>query len=127
MHNGYGSGDVEITMGIVFPLAAIPDDATAVTVAGHTGIYRRIDPGQGEWTVGVLQNRGDATDVLWEEWVVDIEGTTIAIHLRAKSGASEPDLADAHGIIESVRYETSSGRLGFRLVFMLTTDDWDSG
>ena len=108
MHNGYGSGDVDILFDVV-PERPIPDDAaTAVTVAGHDGMHRRID-------------------ALQEEWIVDIEGTTIAIRLIAEPGTSQVDLAEAHAIVDSVRTEPMDNRLGFRLVFTLSTDDWDSG
>ncbi len=107
MHNGYGSGDVEIRVEQV-PEGGITDGATATTVAGHDGIHRRIDP-RNEW------------------WIVDIEGTTIAIYLAARPGASQADLAEAHAIIGSMRTEPRDNVLGFRLVFTLTTDDWDSG
>ena len=108
MHNGYGSGDVEIRIEVV-PGGPITDDgATAVTVAGHDGIYRRID-------------------ARLEEWIVDIQGTTIAIRLKARPGTSPTDLAEAHAIIASIRAEPRDNVVGFRLVFTLTTNDWDSG
>jgi hypothetical protein len=111
MHNGYGSGDVEIRF---FHFDYVPKGtfsdggATPVTVAGHDGIYRRIDAQR-------------------EEWVVDIEGTTIAIRLTARPGTSQADLDEAHAIIDSIRTEPKDNHLGFRLVFRITTDDWDSG
>jgi hypothetical protein len=108
MHNGYGSGDVEIHVR-VFPGGPNTDDgATGVTVAGHDGIHRRID-------------------ARVEEWIVDIEGTTIAIRLEARPGTSPTDLAEAHAIVASMRTEPRDNALGFRLVFTLTTNDWDSG
>ena len=106
MHNGYGSGDVEITIGIELERIT-PDGEMAVIVAGHEGIYRRIDAGR-------------------EEWLVDIEGRTIAIRLTARPGTSQADLDDAYSIIGSIRDE-SQDRNGIRLVFILPTDDWDSG
>ena len=66
-------------------------------------------------------------DARQEEWVVEIEGRTIAIHLTARPDTSSADLADALGIIESMRTEPQDNGLGFRLVFTLTTSDWDSG
>ena len=107
MHNGYGSGDVEIHIVIVPSVPITDDGGTATTVAGHDGIYRRIDR--------------------MEEWFVTIEGMTIAIRLDARPGTSPTDLADAHAIIESMRTEPRDNLIGFRLVFRLTTDDWDSG
>jgi hypothetical protein len=108
MHNGYGSGDVEIRLDVVRGGAISDGGGTAVTVGGHDGIYRRIDAQQ-------------------EKWIVDIEGTTIAILLSARPGTSQIDLADAHAIIDSIRTDPRDNNLGFRLVFTLTTDDWDSG
>ena len=108
MHNGYGSGDVEIRLGRPPREAIIGGPGTAVTVAGHDSIYRRIDD-------------------LREEWVVDIEKTTIVIHLSARPGTSQSDLDEAYAIIDSMRAEARDNDVGFRLVFTLTTDDWDSG
>ncbi|HEU4356120.1 MAG TPA: hypothetical protein VFT27_11070 [Actinomycetota bacterium] len=108
MHNGYGTGDVEISVGVV-PEGVIPDEsATAVIVAGRDGLYRRIDAQR-------------------EEWIVDIEGTTITIHLTARPGASQADLADAQAIIGSMRTVPCDNEIGFELLFTLTTNDWDSG
>lgn len=75
------------------PDGAIPEDATAVTVAGHDGFYRRIDDG-------------------WEEWSFDIVGTTVFINLEAESGTSEADIADAHALIRSMRTEPSDTTSG---------------
>ena len=108
MHNVRESGHLEIRIDVVPAGLTIDDGATAVTVAGHDGTYRRIDAQR-------------------EEWTVDIEGTTIAIHLEARPGTSQADLAEAHAIVESMRYERQRNDLGFRLVFRLTTSDWDSG
>ena len=108
MHNGYGSGDVEIRIETVLAGATTEADATPITIAGHNGTYRRID---------------DRT----EEWRVAIEEMTIAIRLSARAGASPTDLAEAHAIISSMRTAPQDGDIGFRLVFTLTTDDWDSG
>lgn len=108
MHNGYGPGNVEIRVEVL-PEGAMPGDGgDATTVAGHEGVYRRIDDHR-------------------EVWIVDIEGTTIAIHLTAEPDASQAELAEAHAIIDSMRTEAQDNDLGFRLIFTLTTDDWDSG
>ena len=104
MHNGYGSGDLEIRLEVVSE-GDTPSGATAVTVAGHNGMYRRIDAQQ-------------------EEWIVDIGGKTITIRFTARPGTSQAELAEAYAIIGSMRTEVPGG---FRLVFRLTTDDWDSG
>ena len=62
-----------------------------------------------------------------EQWIVAIEGTTVAIKLESRPGVSKADLAEAHAIIESMRTEPRDNDLGFMLVFTLATDDWDSG
>jgi len=108
MHNGYGSGDVEIRIDIGSADLTFDNGSTAVTIAGHDAIYRRTVGGR-------------------ETWIVPIDGTTIVIELRAKPGTSPADLADAHAIIGSMRTEPQDNHLGFRLVFTLTTNDWDSG
>ena len=59
--------------------------------------------------------------------MVDIEGTTVTILLTAEHGARETELAEAHEIIESIRMEPQDNRMGFRLDFTLTTNQWDSG
>ena len=59
--------------------------------------------------------------------MVEIEGTTIAIHLSTRRGTAQAELAEAQAIIASMRTERRPTSLGFRLVFTLTTNDWDSG
>jgi hypothetical protein len=53
--------------------------------------------------------------------------STIAIRLTARPSTNQTDLAEAHAIIESMRTEARDNDLGSRLIFALTTDDWDSG
>ncbi len=92
------------------PIPELPstdDGLTAVTVAGHEGIHRRID-------------------ALREEWIVEIEGLTISIRLIAKPGTSHTDLAEAYAIIDSLRTEPMETYRRFRLVFTIPTG-WDSG
>lgn len=108
MHNGYGSGDIEITVHVIPGRYYCPADGTAVTIAGHDAIYRPDHP-------------------LGESWRAEIEGTTICIILSATPGTSESDLAKAHAIISSMRTDPRDNDLGFRLVFELKTDGWDSG
>jgi Tol biopolymer transport system component len=115
MHNGYASGDGGVAIYIeVVPDGGVTDGATAVSIAGHDGTYRRIGPRM-EW------------------WIVEIEGSTILISLEAQPGTSQAALAEAHAIIRSIRVDPQddalrpNNHLGFRLLFTLTTDDWDSG
>jgi hypothetical protein len=120
MHNGYGSGDVEIRVGVRLPSEG---GGTSVVIAGHDGTYQRIE---------VCLHDGPVSDpcgtlVQQEEWMVEIEGTTLLIQLTAEPSTSDADLADAHAIIDSMRTETRDNRLSFRLVFTLTNNEWDSG
>ena len=108
MHNGYGSGDLEIRIDSLAEAANRDDGANPVIVAGHLGTYRRVDARQ-------------------EEWVVDSEGTTVFIQLTTRPRTSEAELAEAHAIIDSMRVAAKDNRLGFTLVFRLMTNDWDSG
>ena len=118
MHNGYGAGNVVITIQEL-PEEPAAAGATAVTIAGHSGLYRRVvEP---EPSIITLEMPG------LEEWVVDIEGVWVTIRLYAEPGASEANLADAHAIIDSLRYEPTTGARGFRLTFRLTNSEWDSG
>ena len=127
MHNGYapGSGDVNITLEGV-PGQLIPHRGEcAVTVAGYEGTYRRF--------IGKQEAVGGATrgmigrDDPAEEWMVDIQGTTVTILLHAGPAATEAELAEAHEIIESIRMDPQDNDLGFRLILTLTTNTWDSG
>ena len=108
MHNGYGSADVDIRIDMGSAEAILDDGGMPVSVAGHDGTYRQLTAGQ-------------------ELWTVDIDGTPVAINVTAKPGTSRADLAEAHAIIDSMRTEPSDNDVGFRLVFTLTTNDWDSG
>jgi hypothetical protein len=108
MHNGYGSGDVDIIISLGPTGNITGGAATAVIVGGHDGIHQQIS-------------------ALREKWYVDIDGTSILILLSAEPGTSRADLAEAHAIIDSIRTEPTDNRLGFRLIFTLSTNDWDSG
>lgn len=121
MHNGYdpGSGDVTIIFEAV-PGRLIPHRGrTAVTVAGYEGTYRRF--------IGEDSLAGWMDGLPSEEWMVDIQGTTVTILLIAEPGARDTELAEAHEIIESILVEPQDTELGFRLLFTLTSDTWDSG
>ena len=107
MHNGYrpGSGAVSILIGGDPGRLNPHRGQTAVTVAGLDGTYRRFiaDEGQG----GVIDGPS-------EEWMVDIQGTTVTITLTAKPRAPTDEVAEAREIIRS----STSTR---------TTTDSDSG
>ncbi len=84
---------------------------TRVVVAGYEGVHQRIADGH-------------------ERWIVVIDGRTIAIDLKAKPRTSRADLAEAHTIIDSIRTAPTDNvlnDLGYKLVFTLTNNDWDSG
>ena len=62
-----------------------------------------------------------------EEWMVDIQGTTVTITIVAEPEAPAAELAEAHEIVDSIRMQPQDNDLGFRLDFTLTTNTWDSG
>ncbi len=108
IHNGYGSGDVTLNIERVHGRRPPGAGWTAATVAGHDGLYRRTQPRE-------------------EEWLVEIDGTTIAIDLTTRRGTKVIERDEAHAIIDSMSTDERDTALGFRLVFRLTTNDWDSG
>lgn len=119
IHNAYspGSGDVTIFIEGVQGRLIPHRGQTAVTVAGCEGTYRRFIG-----DVPSIERPGPV-----EEWMVDIQGTTVTINLGANPGAPEAEVAEAHQIIESIRAEPQDSVLGFRLIFTLKTNTWDSG
>ena len=108
MHNCYGPCNVEIHVGLATDDAIRDQEGdSAASVAGHEARYRRIDDRS-------------------EEWLVDINGKTVAIRV-VQRGESEAGLAEAYAIVDSMHTEPADNALGFHLVFRLTTNDWDSG
>ena len=99
--------DVRISIGEISEPTISDASATPVTVAGHPGLYLRINSEL-------------------EEWNVDFDGTLMSISLSAESGASQADVDEANSIIESLVYEQRDTPLGFRLVFRLPSRHWDS-
>jgi hypothetical protein len=108
MHNGYGSGDVDIHIAKLHGPFIPTDTMLQASVAGHHALYQRKGP-------------------LEEAWFVEIEDTVVQIRMVVEPGTSEADLAEGYAIIESIRSEPRQNALGFWLVFRLTTGDWDSG
>ena len=108
LHN-HGSNDGVVRISIdQTPEPTISDaNATPVTVAGHQGLYLRINPEL-------------------EEWNIDLGGTLLSITLSAERTASQADVDEANAIIESLVYEPQDTPLGFRLVFRLPSQHWDS-
>ena len=97
-HDDSGRVAIRITIGVV--------SAKPIEIAGHAGTYQRTYGGGEEWR---------------DRWIVEIDGVTVAVTLTAEAGASGADIAEAHAIVESLRYEPRTNALGFRLVFTLTT------
>jgi hypothetical protein len=108
MHNGYGSGDVDIRIAAYQGKPIGGGEGVPVTIAGHDAIHRRIN---------------DRV----QEWFVDVDTALVTIRLEAEPGTSSADLAEAEAIISSMRTEATGGPFGFRIVFRLPSDDWDSG
>jgi hypothetical protein len=118
MHNAYepGSGDISIVVdGVADHIR--PHEGTSVTVFGFEGSYLRYT---GDPTTG-------GPRASCEQWMVDIQGTTVTIKLCARPGAPADEIAEAHEIIESIRVESGSSDSGIRLILTLTTNTWDSG
>jgi hypothetical protein len=114
MHGGHSSAtEVKLHLA-VYPegSSAAPSETsavgTAVVVAGHEGVYRRIDAHR-------------------ERWIVDIDGETLVIKLTSRPGPGQADVVEAHTIINSMRTEPANNAMGFRLIFTVPSDDWDSG
>jgi hypothetical protein len=108
IHNGYGSGDVDITIKVGADEVIADNGGTPITIAGQEGTYRQFTARQ-------------------EDWTFEVDGTPVAVNLVAAPGTSPADLAEAHAVIDSMYTEPSDNDLGFRLVFTLTSNDWDSG
>jgi hypothetical protein len=126
IHNAYspGSGDMTILIegetGRLIPHRG----QTTTTVAGCEATYRRFDAEDG----GEDNLSGDfAEGGTVEEWMVDIQGTTVTISIAAKPGAPGAEVAEAQEIVQSIRAEPQDSVLGFRLLFTLKTNTWDSG
>jgi hypothetical protein len=118
MHNatGAGSGDMSIVVDGRYDHIQ-PHVGSPVTIFGYEGSYRRH--------IGTRNHTGGRWDSC-EQWMVDIQGTTITIKLCSKRGAPAGEIAEAHEIIESIRVENRNST-HFRLLFTLTTNTWDSG
>jgi hypothetical protein len=126
MHNAYrpGTGDITIVIegetGRLIPHRG----RTAANVAGCEGTYRRFEGGDARED-SPWKGFGEGGPV--EQWMVDIQGTTVTLSLAAKSGAPEDEVAEAHEIIDTIRAERQDTPLGFRLLLTLKTNTWDSG
>jgi len=119
MHNGYPPGEGDVTILIDGDAGhLVPHEGTPVTVFGYEGTHRRRAGESG------VEGKGAAC----EDWMVDIQGTTVTITLCAKPRAPAAEVAEAHDVIESIVVESPADNdFGFRLIFTLTTGTWDSG
>ena len=59
-------------------------------------------------------------------WVVDIDGTTVAIRVESSADTIDADVAEALAIVHSIKVEPDQNSLGFMLVLTLP-GGWDSG
>jgi hypothetical protein len=130
MHNGYSHGPGEVAIWIfgpggrpVVPGRLTPHSGTCAIVAGHEATYRRFVGKRTDNLSPYVIDRNDSG----EEWIVDIRGTTVVITLLADPRTPEVELAEAHEVIDSMFVDPQDDELGFRLIFTLTTDTWDSG
>jgi len=114
MHNHYsqGHGDVYVDVSRERLGRLVPHHGQPVTVFGYEGTYRRFT------------SKGRTR----EEWMVDIRGTTVTLGVLEQRESPQTELAEAHEIIESIRVEVpaETGALGFRLIFTLTTNNWQN-
>ena len=106
LHN-HGSNDVRLSIERISDWTISDADATPVSIAGHQGRYLHITP-------------------LLEEWNIDFDGTLLGISLLVERGASQADIDEANAMIDSLEYEQRDTPLGFRLVFRLPSEHWDS-
>ena len=125
IHNAYspGSGDLNLLIEGETGRLISHRGQTTMTVAGCEATYRRFDAEEGgENTVSYLAEGGTV-----EEWMVDIQGTTVTISIAAQPGAPADEVAEARQIVESILAEPQDTPLGFRLILTLETNTWDSG
>ena len=106
MHNGYGSGDV--TLNIERVEGPAPGGWTPTTVAGRPGAHRQLNEFQ-------------------DVWRVEIHGTALEIRLTTRPDTNHSEIEEGRAIVASMYTEKRPTELGWRLVFILTTNDWDSG
>jgi len=112
MHNGYqdiGAGE-GVSMTFALSDGEHERGPIAITVAGRDGTYE-------EYTVGVIRS---------QVWTFDVEGKSVTITLELQPKSTAEEVAEARGIVDSIRVESSDNRHGFRLLFTLP-GGWDSG
>jgi hypothetical protein len=109
MHNPGNGPGVDLSFTVL--QARVRRDPTNVLVAGHVASY---------------EEHPNATGGLTRLWVVEIDGTTIAIRVESSADTVESDIAEAQAIVASIRVEQDTNALGFMLSF-LSPGGWDSG
>jgi len=82
-------------------------EATPVRVAGFDGTYRRTGPGR-------------------EEWILDVNGTTVRILFYAHPGTSDAELVEGHAVIGSIAALPQNDEPAVIVAFRLPRG-WDTG
>jgi len=117
IHNAYPPGEGDVAIFIDGDAGHIePHEGAPVTVFGYEGNY--LPSAEGFRSLRMEE---------CEEWMVDIQGTTVTIRLCTRPEAPRTEVAEAREVIESIRVEPVDNDLGFRLILTLTTGTWDSG
>jgi hypothetical protein len=117
-----GSGRISIHFDGV-PGITRPHEGRSVTIFGYEGSYQAGI--RGDIFLGVGNGSlGPGYKASCERWMVDIQGTTVAITLCVGAGAPAHEAVEAHEIIESIQIEPRDADPGFRLVFTLPTKHW---
>ena len=65
--------------------------------------------------------------IAWPPVIASTVGGRILAAATSGDGRAGRRGGRADAIIDSIRAETADNHLGFRLVFTLSTNDWDSG
>jgi hypothetical protein len=116
MHNGYAAGRAANSATITVERAKGPEPSasqrpggwTPVAIAGQEGLHRQVNPFE-------------------ETWRFELAGTPMEISLTTEPKTKKAAIDEARAIIASIYPEERDNQLGWRLVFTLTTNDWDSG
>lgn len=117
-----GSGRISIHFDGVAGITQ-PHEATSLTIFGYEGSYQAGI--RGDLFLGVGNGSlGPGYRASCEQWMADIQGTTVTITLCVELGAPAHESVEAHGIIDSIKIESRDADAGFRLVFALPTRHW---
>lgn len=117
-----GSGVISIHFDGI-PAITRPHEGRSVTISGHEGSYRAGI--RGDVFLGVGNGSlGPGYKASCERWMVDVQGTTVAITLCAGPTAPAHETVEAHEITGSIQIEPRDADPGFRLLFALPTKHW---